>query len=377
MKSSKKVILHYDMDAFYASIEIRDKPNLHGKPVIVGTSVITTCNYEARKYGLHSAMSVTKARILCPYGIYLKVDKEKYNKVSKQIKKLVLKLTNKVEFIALDEGFVDITDIIKNYTSYEVFAKKFQQGILKHTGLSCSIGIGYNKLSAKLASDAKKPGGVTFIRDLDQFADFMSDKGIKLIPGVGKKTQEILDRKNLVKVSDVLKVSLQELRSILGYNRGEMIYEYSRGIDNRKVSIESKTHSISNEKTYSVPLEDREFIWAEFLSLLIKTYKRMKDQNFHTKTLTLKVRYLDRKTITRSKSINISTENIEKLKKLLSELFEEIDLGNKIKLLGINLGNLGENKEYQLCFKDVEGIKKERKIQELKDKINNFNKNNN
>ena len=372
MESSKKVILHYDMDAFYASVEIRDQPNLRGKPVIVGTSVITTCNYEARKYGLHSAMSVTKARMLCPYGIYLKVDKEKYSRVSKQIKDLVLRLTNKVEFIALDEGFVDITDIIKNYPSYEIFAQKFQRGILKNTGLTCSIGIGYNKLSAKLASDAKKPGGTTFIRNPDEFADFMSDKGVKLIPGVGKKTQEILGRKNLVEVSDVLKMSLQELRSILGYNRGEMIYEYSRGIDNRKVSMESKTHSISNERTYSTPLEDREFIWSEFLSLLVKTHKRLKHQKFHTKTLTLKVRYMDRKTITRSKSIYRSTQNIEILKRLLAELLEEINLEDKIKLLGINLGNLSENKEYQLSFKDIVGIKKERKIQKLKDKINNL-----
>lgn len=369
MKTSKKIILHYDMDAFYASIEIRDHPNLQGKAVIVGTSVITTCNYEARKYGLHSAMSVTKAKMLCPYGIYLKVDKEKYSSVSKEIKKLVLRLTNKVEFIALDEGFVDITDIIKNYPSYEVFAQKFQRGILKNTGLTCSIGIGYNKISAKLASDAKKPNGITFIKNLNEFANFMSDKGIKIIPGVGKKTQEILCQNNIVEVSDVLKISLQKLRSILGYNRGEMVYEYSRGVDNRKVSIESKTHSISNEKTYSIPLEDREFIWSEFSNLLVKSHKRLKSQKFYTKTITLKVKYLGRKTITRSKSIDISTQNIEILKKLLTVLLEEINLEDKIKLLGINLGNLIKNKEYQLSFKDIEGIKKERKIQELKNKI--------
>ena len=369
MNNSKKIILHYDMDAFYASIEIRDNPNLKGKPVIVGTSVITTCNYEARKYGLHSAMSVTKARTLCPYGIYLRVDKEKYSRVSKQIKTLVLKLTNKVEFIALDEGFVDITDIIKKYPSYEVFAERFQRGILKNTGLTCSIGIGYNKLSAKLASEAKKPGGVTFIKNVGEFAGFMSDKKIKLIPGVGKKTQEILGRKNLVMVSDLLKMSLQELRSILGYNRGEMIYEYSRGIDNRKVSIESKVHSISNERTYSTPLEEKEIIWSELLSLLVKTHKRLKNQKFHTKTITLKIRYLDRKTITRSKSMDIPTQNIETLKKLMSELFDEINLEDKIKLLGLNLGNLNENKKYQLSFKDVKGIRKERKIEELRDKI--------
>ena len=358
MKNSKKVILHYDMDAFYASIEIRDNPNLRGKPVIVGTSVITTCNYEARKYGLHSAMSVTKARILCPRGIYLKVDKEKYSRVSKKIKSLILRLTNRVEFIALDEGFLDVTDIIKNYPSYEIFVKKFQHGIFKQTGLTCSIGIGYNKLSAKLASDAKKPGGVTYIKNTDEFAHFLSDKGIKIIPGVGKKTQEILKKKSLVEISDVLKVSLQELRSLLGYNRGEMIYEYSRGIDNRRVSMESKTHSISNERTYSIPLDDREVIWSEFLNLLLKTHKRLKAQSFHTKTITLKIRYIDRKTITRSKSIYIPTKNLEFLNKLLIEVFKEVDLDKKIKLLGINLGNLSENKEQQLSFENIVGIKK-------------------
>lgn len=353
MKENKKIILHYDMDAFYASIEIRDNPSLSGKPVIVGTSVITTCNYEARKYGLHSAMSVTKARMLCPYGIYLKVDKEKYSSVSKQIKKLVLRLTNKVEFIALDEGFVDITDIIKDYKSYEIFAHKFQRGIFKNTRLTCSIGIGYNKLSAKLASDAKKPGGITFIRNQDEFKNFILNKNIKLIPGVGKKTQEILRNKNLVDVSDVLKVPLQELRSILGYNRGEMIYEYSRGIDNRKVSAELKTHSISNEKTYSIALEDDEIIWSEVMTLLEKTHKRLKYQNYYTKTITLKVRYLDRKTITRSKSIDMSTQNIEILRKLLIVIIEGISLKDKVKLLGINLGSLNENKKYQLSFKDI------------------------
>jgi DNA polymerase-4 len=158
MKENKRIILHYDMDAFYASIEIRDHPNLKGKPVIVGTSVITTCNYEARKYGLHSAMSVARARILCPHGVYLSVNKEKYSEVSREIKKLVLKLTSKVEFIALDEGFIDITDIVGKYSSLENFATKFQRGIYNNVILTCSVGIGYKKLSAKLASEAKKPG---------------------------------------------------------------------------------------------------------------------------------------------------------------------------------------------------------------------------
>ncbi len=372
MKNKNKIILHYDMDAFYASVEIRDNPKLKGKPVIVGTSVITTCNYVARKYGLHSAMSVARARMLCPHGVYLRVNMEKYKEASRKIKELVLRLTNKVEFIASDEGFIDITDIVKKYPSLEVFASRFQRGIYNNVRLTCSVGIGYNKLSAKLASDAKKPGGITIIRDENEYAEFMKDKSLKLIPGVGKKTQEILLKHNILKVSDVLKVSLQELRSVLGYNRGEMIYEYSRGIDNRKVSQSSKTHSISNEGTYSMPLEDEEFILEEFSKLLVGTHKRLIKSNYYTKTLTLKIRYEDRKIITRSKSLITYTQNFEILEKLMKDLFEEIKFEKKVKLLGINLGNLNKNRKQQLSFKKVEEIEKEQKIINLKKKIKMF-----
>lgn len=365
-----KIILHYDMDAFYASVEIRDNPRLCKKPVIVGTSVITTCNYEARKYGLHSAMSVAKAKVLCPHGVYLRVNMEKYQEVSKQIKQLILRLTDKVEFIASDEGFIDITDIVKNYSSLEKFAIRFQKGIYNNVKLTCSVGIGYNKLSAKLASEAKKPGGITIIKNQYEYAEFMRDKSLKLIPGVGKKTQEILSKHNILKISDVLKVSLQELRSILGYNRGEMIYEYSRGIDNRKISSKSKTHSISNEGTYSLPLEDEDVIFQEFSKLLIKTHKRLVKNSSYTKTLSIKIRYEDRKIITRSKSFNKNTQDLELLEKTMKEILEEIDFEKKIKLLGINLSNLSKNKKQQLSFESVEKIGKIKIINQLQEKIN-------
>ncbi|RUA06207.1 MAG: hypothetical protein DSY38_04670 [Fusobacteria bacterium] len=198
----------------------------------------------------------------------------------------------------------------------------------------------------------------------------MKDKSLKLIPGVGKKTQEILSKHNILKISDVLKVSLQELRSILGYNRGEMIYEYSRGIDNRKISSKSKTHSISNEGTYSLPLEDEDVIFQEFSKLLIKTHKRLVKNSSYTKTLSIKIRYEDRKIITRSKSFNKNTQDLELLEKTMKEILEEIDFEKKIKLLGINLSNLSKNKKQQLSFESVEKIGKIKIINQLQEKIN-------
>ena len=158
--ASERVILHYDMDAFYASVEIRDNPKLKGKPIVVGENIVTTASYEARKYGVRSAMPVSEARKLCKNLIALPVSKGKYSEVSSRIKSLVLKLTHRVEFIALDEGYIDITEIIERYPSKKYFANRFKRGIFNNVSLTCSIGIGYNKLSAKIASDINKPGGI-------------------------------------------------------------------------------------------------------------------------------------------------------------------------------------------------------------------------
>ncbi len=365
----ERIILHYDMDAFYASVEIRDNSSLKGKPIVVGDSIITTASYEAREFGVRSAMSVIEARKLCPGLIVVPVSKGKYGEVSKKIQDLVLRLTEKVEFIALDEGYVDITEIIKKYPSREYFAQRFKDGIYKNTGLTCSIGIGYNKLSAKIASDANKPGGVHIFNNTEEFVLYIKEKDIKIIPGVGKKFRELLFQKGIMKVGDVYKYSLWELISFFGKSRGELLYQSSLGEDNRGVEHRRKTHSIGNENTFRYTLQSDIEIKREIDALFYKAYERLLKNGSLCKTVTLKVRYEDRKTITRSKTFENPSDSKDILKSFLESLNETVDYSIGVKLLGVSFGNLLKKSIRQLSFSDKDFFNKKNQVDLLREKI--------
>lgn len=368
----KRIIMHYDMDAFYASIEIRDKPHLKGKPVIVGRRVITTCNYEARKYGLHSAMSVTVAKRLCPQGIYLPVNKEKYMVEADKIQKLILKLSDKVEFIAFDEGFVDITPYKNKYEDFSIFAQKFKERIFKLTGLTCSVGIGYNKLSAKLSSEVNKPNGYYIIKNEEEFKNYVYDKDIKILPGVGKKTQVFLRDRNINLVSDLLSYSLLELQGLFGNIKGQLLYEYALGIDSRPLKKEHKYKSIGNETTYNRPISDPDFVFNTLDSIFNKVLKRLKAKSYYAKTATIKIRYADRITFTRSKSLKSHSNSKEDLRNLYLSLKEELSLEKPIILAGFSFSNLVIKKEEQLSFDTIKNLRRKKTILELQDKIKNY-----
>lgn len=353
----KKVIMHYDMDAFYASIEIRDKPHLKGKPVIVGTRVITTCNYEARKYGLHSAMSVAEARKLCPHGIYLNVDKDKYTKVAYQIQNLVKKISPNIEFVAFDEGYIDLTDIIDQYESYEYFALKFKERIFRHTNLTCSVGIGYNKLTAKLSSDVNKPGGHFIIRTKEDFEKFSIDKDIKIIPGIGKKTQIQLRTKGINKIDELRNYSYLELKSFLGNLKAQMIYEYCRGIDHRMIKNERKYKSIGNETTYTYKEENRDVVFATLEEIFDKIFIRLSNKKYYAKTLILKIKYEDNRTITRSKTLKSYSNKKEDFYKLFVEFKEEFVMEKSVRLAGLTFSNIVTHNSKQLSFRDIKNRK--------------------
>lgn len=367
----ERLILHYDMDAFYASIEIRDKPYLKNEAVIVGQKVITTCNYEARRYGLHSAMSVVNAKKLCPYGVYLPVNKEKYIKEANRIKKLILKLSSKVEFIALDEGFIDISDYKDKYKNLNSFAKKFIDRIFIHTGLSCSVGIGYNKLSAKLASEINKPNGHYIIRNQEEYKLYVYDKDIKILPGVGKKTEEVLRNKGINKVSEILSYNLLELQGFFGYIKGQLIYEYALGIDYRKISVDSQHKSIGNEITYNNLITDISLIYKNLDEIFNETFKRFKEKNWYGKTVTIKIRYSDRTTVTRSKTSEKHLNKKEDFKNIYEKIKEDLIIKNKVLLLGVSISNIIEENR-QLSFDSIGKLKKKKLIKELKDKINYY-----
>lgn len=338
------------MDAFYASIETRDNPKYKDKPIVVAGGVVTTASYPARKFGIHSAMNTLDAKKLCPKLIVVPVNKDKYAYESRIIQNLVLKITHKVEFIAFDEGFIDITDIIDKFSSKENFANLFRKRIFQITGLTCSMGIGLNKLTAKIASDINKPGGQYIFNTEDEFIEFIKDKKVRKLPGVGKQFEKLLNKDKIFFVKDIYPFSLKELCSKYGTSRGELLYTYSRGIDHRDVDFNRAIHSIGNENTFRLPLDSEEEINREIEALFDWSYARLIKKNLLTKTVSLKVRFKNRETISRSKTRFIPTNDKESLKGMVDELLLSLNLNKDIKLLGVSFSNLENLSTRQLTF---------------------------
>ena len=348
----ERVKLHYDMDCFYASIETRDNPKKYkNKPIVIAGGVVTTANYEARKYGIHSAMSTYEAKNLCPHLLVVSPNKDKYIKVSEKIHELVLKITHRIEFIALDEGYIDITEVIPKYSSKEKFAKTFRERIFKHTGLTCSVGIGINKISAKIASDINKPFGQYIFNTQEEFVEYMKDKKVRKLQGVGEKFEKILKRDHILTVGDIHKYTMKELTRRYGKARGELLYLYSRGIDHAPVDFSKPTHSVGAENTYSSPLNIEEEIEEKLEEVFKAAYSRLKEKNCLTKTISVKIKYTDRKTISRAKTVSIATDNKDTLYNYVQDIISEIENTEDIRLLGVSFRNLVGFSARQLSFK--------------------------
>lgn len=348
----ERVILHYDMDCFYASIETRDNPKKYkNKPMVVAGGVVTTANYEARKYGIHSAMSTYEAKNLCSHLLVVSPNKDKYIKVSEKIHELVLKITHRIEFIALDEGYIDITEVIPKYSSKEKFAKIFRERIFKHTGLTCSVGIGVNKISAKIASDINKPFGQYIFNTQEEFVEYMKDKKVRKLQGVGEKFEKILKRDHILTVGDVHKYSMKELTKRYGKARGELLYLYSRGIDHALVDFSKPTHSVGAENTYSSPLNIEEEIEEKLEEVFKAAYSRLKEKNCLTKTISVKIKYIDRKAISRAKTVSIATDDKDTLYNYVQDIMSEVEDTEDIRLLGVSFRNLVGFSARQLSFK--------------------------
>lgn len=339
------------MDSFFASAEILKKPSLKNKPMVVGLGVVCTASYPARKFGIHSAMPVFKAKQLCPHLIVLPVDKNYYQELSDNIQELVKKITSNVEFISMDEGYIDITHIVTKYPSKLYFSNKFRERIFKIIGLTCSVGIGYNKLTAKIASDINKPGGSYIFENTEEFQKYMDDKDIKKIPGVGKKLQEELLKINVQRVKDIKKYSHSFLEKKYGISRGSLLYHFSRGIDETEVEHVRKNSSIGRENTYKYIITTEEDTKRELDELFQRVYNRLVEDSFFCKTITLKIKYTDLKATTRSLSFTSPTNDMFLLRSSYENLFDEVENFNEIRLLGISVGGLSKIFLEQLKFK--------------------------
>ncbi|HLV09626.1 MAG TPA: DNA polymerase IV, partial [Halanaerobiales bacterium] len=280
-------IMHIDMDAFFASVEQLDNPDISGKQVIVGglgkRGVVSTASYEARKYGVHSAMPMTEARKLCPEGIFISGRHKRYAELSGDIYQIFKNYTPLVEKVSIDEAFLDLKGCHRLFGNSVEIGKKIKKEIKNKTGLTASAGLAPNKFLAKLASDMDKPDGF-FVIEEDRIAEILEPLSVNKMWGVGKKATKVLKNKGISTVGQLKKLSLNELSAIFD-KMGIQLYYLSRGIDNRSVSQDDEIKSISHEETYSQDLKDREEIYQKLLSMAERVSRRMRKKGYKGNTI--------------------------------------------------------------------------------------------
>lgn len=348
MNNNRKII-HIDMDAFYASVEQRDNSSLKGKPVIVGGSpegrgVVATCSYEARKYGIHSAMSCRVAYNRCPHAVFVPPRFDVYHQVSHQIREIFRRYTDLIEPLSLDEAYLDVTNNKKNIEYATTIAKNIKKEILDEIGITASAGVSYNKFLAKIASDYKKPNGLTVITPKEA-QDFIDKLPINKFFGVGKVTEKTLKLMGIKNGYDLRQMDLIRLESVFK-KRGYMMYNFARGIDYRDVEISRVRKSVGAESTFVNDVNINSDELSEHINDVAKDVAfRLESINKRGKTITLKVKYEDFTQITRRITVSNSIYKIEDIIKNTNILINKIkDCNKKIRLVGITISNL-ENRE--------------------------------
>ena len=340
---SRKII-HIDMDAFFAAVEIRDNPKLKGKPVIIGSDprqtggrgVVSTCSYEARAFGIHSAMSSKEAYERCPQAVFISGNYEKYKAVGLEIRAIFKRYTDLIEPMSIDEAYLDVTENKLGIKSAVKIARLIQQDIWQELHLTASAGVSYNKFLAKMASDYQKPHGLTVILP-DQAQEFLKQMDIAKFHGVGKKTVEKLHEMGIYTGADLLDVS--EVTLIDRFGRlGFDLYRKARGIHNSPVKSDRIRKSIGKEKTYGKILQDEEDIKKELTLLSEKVAHNLSKQDKAGKIIILKIRYADFSTLTRRKSLLQATQDASQISQTALQLYEELAEKEKgIRLLGITV----------------------------------------
>lgn len=338
-----KFIIHFDIDAFYPSVETLDDPSLKGKPVIVGGSkergVVSSASYEARKYGVHSAQPVAKAIRLCPHGIFLPVRMTRYRQVSKQVFGVLHRFTPLVEPLSIDEAFLDVTGSTRLFGQPEDIAKKIKQMVVQETGLTISAGIAPSKFVAKIASDIDKPDGLTVVHP-EAVKDFLDPLPVKKMWGVGKVSQQILNKLNIHTFEDLRQTPVEMLQQQFG-RQGAKLHLLAWGIDDRDVIPEHHVKSVGHEVTVSQDITSVAVAQKELLALSDKVAQRMRRQKIKARTITLKVKYDDFVQITRSATLSASTDDGAKIYSVCCRLLKRTEVTKKpIRLIGVSLSQL-------------------------------------
>lgn len=350
----ERCILHLDMDAFYAAVEMRDNPSLRGKPVIIGAlpherGVVSTCSYEARQYGIHSAMSIKEAYRLCPHGIYMHGHFDKYHQASSQVHRIMADYTDQIEFVALDEGYLDITASLALFGGAARIGQDIKRRVWEETKLTCSIGIGYNMMAAKLASEEKKPDGFFVIPDAATLESLILDRPVSVIWGVGKKTALLLQHHGIHTVRDVKAWDEESLRQTFG-QLGADLYRLSRGIDPRSVVKDEPAKSFGKEMTFQHDLTERTEM-QNILKVIARSLSiHLQKQGLWCYTITLKIKFSTMQLCTRSQTLPIPTHDASDLYDISCQLLNKIDTSRPIRLIGLSLSNPTGEYQQQLTL---------------------------
>jgi DNA polymerase-4 len=341
--SRQRKIIHVDMDAFYASVEQRDDPELRGKPVAVGESrergVVAAASYEARKFGVRSAMPSVTAKRQCPNLIFVKPRFEVYKAVSQQIREIFAEHTPIIEPLSLDEAYLDVTENLQGIPLARDVALAIRSKIKEVTGLNASAGISYNKFLAKLASDHRKPNG-QYVITPEMGSAFVENLPVGKFHGIGPATSAKMNSFGLHTGLDMRNQSLEFMQTNFG-KAGSYYYWISRGVDNREVRADRVRKSVGAENTFSVDLTEFEAMVAELQPLIDKVWRHCENKGARGRTVTLKVKFNDFEIITRSKSLLITISNRSDLERLSVGLLQsEMPVPKPVRLLGISLSAL-------------------------------------
>lgn len=342
-----RIILHVDLDAFFPSVEVREHPEFKGKPVVVGADpkegrgrgVVSSASYEARKFGIRSALPISRAWKLCPDCVYLRPHFDLYVPASNNIMMILESHADKFEQGGIDEAYLDISSRVKDFDEAREFAKHLMEEVFEKEKLTCSVGVAPNKMIAKIASDFKKPYGLTVVKEED-VRDFLFPLDVRKIPGVGPKSEHRLKELNIKTVRDLASTDPEMLRRLFGV-WGARLYEFANGIDNSEVIEEYETKSIGRDTTFEKDVDDEDQILRILDELAEEVHEDMIANGFKFKTITVRIRYQHFDTHTRSRSLSFPTNDLDILRNNARRLIVPFLIVNKkVRLIGIRASNL-------------------------------------
>jgi DNA polymerase-4 len=362
------------MDAFYPAVEVLDNPDLRGKPVVVGGSrergVVSSASYEARKYGIHSAQPMATAMRLCPHAVFLRGRMSRYREISRRVFEVFHRFTPLVEKLSIDEAFLDVTGCERLFGPPEEIARKIKEAVLREIGLAASAGVASSKFVAKIASDLEKPDGLTVVPE-EKVREFLDPLPVNKMWGVGKVTREALAKLNIRTFRDLSRMPVEVLERRFG-KYGVRMHELSTGVDEREVVPEHDAKSIGHEETFSEDIVDLDAARKALLFLAGKVARRMRKDSLNGKTVTLKVKYSDFKSITRSATLTAPTDDAWEIYGAVLTLLNKTEVGRRpVRLLGVSLSQLLDVRmERQMSlFPDGEAFDRKKSLNAALDSI--------